>query len=171
MTEAYLGEIRLFAGNYPPRFWAFCEGQILAINNYDALFSLLGNAYGGDGRTSFALPDLRGRVPVHFGTGPGLTPRQIGQRYGRETVTLTVDEIPSHNHPMQGSTSPAESVDPTGRVLATTNQTFYDTTADNDMIPGIVHDYGGSQPHGNIMPSLCIHFIMCIKNGIYPSRN
>ena len=103
MSEPFVGEIRMFAGNFAPRGWAFCDGQLLATSQNDALFSLLGTIYGGDGRTTFGLPDLRGRIPVHAGTGPGLSPRRLGAKAGAEKVTLTVNELPSHTHDLVAS--------------------------------------------------------------------
>ena len=107
MADPYVGEIKMFSGNFAPRNWAFCEGQLIPISENNTLFSLLGTRYGGDGRTNFALPDLRGRLPLHFGTGPGLTPKLIGERRGVETVLLTMDEIPSHKHNVQASSETA----------------------------------------------------------------
>ena len=106
MAEPFVGEIRMFAGNFAPRGFAFCDGQLLAISQNDALFALLGTTYGGDGRTTFALPDLRGRVPVHAGSGPGLTRRTLGQRAGSEQETLTLSQIPAHNHNMRALDKP-----------------------------------------------------------------
>ncbi|MDF1642497.1 phage tail protein, partial [Thalassolituus oleivorans] len=104
MSEPFVGEIRMFAGNFAPRGWAFCDGQLMAVSQNDALFSLLGTVYGGDGRTTFGLPDMRGRLPVHQGQGPGLSLRRLGARYGEENVTLTVNEIPPHSHGFMAST-------------------------------------------------------------------
>lgn len=117
MSDPFVGEIRMFAGNFAPRQWAFCNGQLMAISQNDALFSLLGTIYGGDGRSSFGIPDMRGRIPMHWGTGPGLTPRPIGQKMGVESVALTANQIPSHSHTMQASTDSVSSVNPTGTVL------------------------------------------------------
>lgn len=170
MSDPFLGEIRIFAGNYAPHNWAFCDGQVMAISANAALASLLGSYYGGDGRTTFGLPDFRGRIPVHFGQGPGLTNYPLGTRYGFEKIKLTIDQIPSHNHPMQGSTASANSSDPRGRVPAMIGSDFYATDADSDMAADIVDNYGGNDYHGNVMASLCINFIICL-NGTYPSRN
>ena len=173
MSEPFVGEIRMFAGNFAPRGWAFCDGQLLAVSQNDALFSLLGTIYGGDGRTTFGLPDLRGRVPIHAGTGPGMSPRQLGAKLGSEKETLTVNQLPSHSHTPWGvtdgtpvNTSPlnATLAKPTPNIFATTRNT---TAAMNT---GTVTGTGGSRSHTNLMPYLCIHFIIALF-GIYPSRN
>ena len=117
MSEPFVGEIRMFAGNFAPRGWAFCDGQLLAVSQNDALFSLLGTIYGGDGRTTFGLPDLRGRVPIHAGSGPGLSPRRLGAKAGAENVTLTVNQLPSHSHRLSGSANLASESRPEGNVL------------------------------------------------------
>ena len=122
-SEPLIGEIRLFAGNFAPRGWALCDGQLLAINQRQALFSILGTMYGGDGRTTFGLPDLRGRVPVHAGEGPGLTKRSLGQKGGAETHVLTVHEMPSHAHQAMGSADPGKQSSPLGNVWATQQRT------------------------------------------------
>jgi len=162
----------MFAGNFAPRGWAFCDGQLLAVSQNDALFSLLGTIYGGDGRITFGLPDLRGRVPLHQGTGPGLSPRQIGNKGGSERNTLTVSNLPSHDHSLNGTTNAAGDSSPLGNVPAVgagvnlyNNSSSPDVTMDSDMIVS----NGGSQPHTNVMPFLCIHFIVSLF-GIYPSR-
>jgi microcystin-dependent protein len=118
MAEPFVGEIRMFAGNFAPRGWALCDGQLLAVSQNDALFSLLGTIYGGDGRTTFGLPDLRGRIPVHEGSGPGLTPRSLGQRGGSETVTLSESQLASHGHRLRAVGARGTSGDPQGRLLA-----------------------------------------------------
>jgi len=112
MSEPFVGEIRMFAGNFAPRGWAFCDGQLLAVSQNDALFSLLGTIYGGDGRTTFGLPDMRGRTPLHAGQGPGLSNRRLGAKAGAENVTLTVNQLPSHRHDWQATTALASSQSP-----------------------------------------------------------
>ncbi|MBD3756388.1 MAG: phage tail protein, partial [Gammaproteobacteria bacterium] len=112
MSEPFVGEIRMFAGNFAPRGWAFCDGQLLAVSQNDALFSLLGTIYGGDGRTTFGLPDMRGRIPVHQGSGPGLSPRRLGSKSGAETETLTVNQMPSHTHFFLADKNPADLISP-----------------------------------------------------------
>lgn len=171
MSEPFVGEIRMFAGNFAPRGWAFCDGQLLAVSQNDALFSLLGTIYGGDGRTTFGLPDMRGRLPIHAGTGPGLSPRRLGARAGQEQVTLTVNQLPSHGHPMQGTDSAATSIDPGGNAPA---QALADYTnprgpAALNMNANSITAVGGSRSHTNLMPFLCVHFIIALV-GIYPSR-
>ncbi len=173
MSEPFVGEIRMFAGNFAPRGWAFCDGQLLAVSQNDALFSLLGTIYGGDGRTTFGLPDLRGRIPIHAGTGPGLSPRRLGAKFGTEQETLTVSQLPGHTHTPWGAsngtpvnTSPlnAAPAKPTPNIYATTR------TATASMNSGSVTGVGGSGSHTNLMPFLCVNFIIALF-GIYPSRN
>lgn len=172
MSEPFVGEIRMFAGNFAPRGWAFCDGQLLAVSQNDALFSLLGTIYGGDGRTTFGLPDLRGRLPIHAGSGPGLSNRRLGSKGGAENVTLTTNQLPSHTHPLTGAAQQPNSTSPTGNLLAQSGQTdLYrqDTPAVN-MASTSITSVGGSQSHSNLMPFLCVHFIIALV-GIYPSRN
>ncbi|OMH33805.1 phage tail protein [Motiliproteus sp. MSK22-1] len=170
MSDPFIGEIRMFAGNFAPRTWAFCDNSLITPGSNEALFSLLGTRYGGNGRTTFALPDMRGRLPMHQGTGPGLTPRPIGQRTGVETVTLTAADMPSHTHPLEGSGNDGDSAEPQSRTLGSGQQAF-DTGNTNlvAMSPSQVSDAGGSQPHYNMMPFLCVSFIIALQ-GDYPSR-
>ncbi len=171
MSEPYVGEIRMFAGDFAPRGWAFCDGQLLAVSQNDALFSLLGTVYGGDGRTTFGLPDLRGRVPIHQGTGPGLSNRRIGSKAGVEEVTLTVNQLPSHTHPLQASGNLATSPNPQGQVFARAGGQAYSPNFDpNPMNAVAISNVGGSQSHINLMPFLCVNFIIALV-GIYPSRH
>ena len=166
----------MFAGNFAPRSFAFCDGQLLAINQNDALFALLGTTYGGDGRTTFALPDLRGRVPIHQGNGPGLTPRNMGNRAGNETEAVSLSQLASHTHAMQGSTDFAADTSPAGNVPGTgAGSNLYDAPADAADIVGmddeaVLASGGSSQAHNNIMPFLCVNFIIALT-GIFPSRN
>ncbi len=173
MSEPFVGEIRMFAGNFAPRGWAFCDGQLLAVSQNDALFSLLGTIYGGDGRTTFGLPDMRGRIPIHAGSGPGLSQRRLGAKSGAEKVTLTVNQLPSHQHNVSASASGASSGDPSGKVSASTAPTnIYSNalaTAQN-MSGAAISTVGGSRSHTNLMPFLCVHFIIALF-GIYPSRH
>lgn len=161
----------MFAGNFAPRGWAFCDGQLLAVSQNDALFSLLGTIYGGDGRTTFGLPDLRGRIPIHAGQGPGLSNRRLGAKAGAEKVTLTVNQTPSHSHTLQASTAAADSGDPTGRVTAqaTVADIYASVDATSAMSPTALTNIGGSRSHTNLQPYLCINFIIALF-GIYPSR-
>ena len=171
MSEPFVGEVRMFAGNFAPRGWAFCDGQLLAVSQNDALFSLLGTIYGGDGRTTFGLPDLRGRVPIHAGHGPGLSERRLGAKGGAENVTLTVNQMPSHSHRLKGSSNIPSDRNANGGV---TGQTISDTYVNDapftnfnsESITGV----GGSRSHTNLMPFLCINFIIALF-GIYPSRH
>ncbi len=158
MSDPFYGEIRMFAGTFAPRSWAFCNGQLLLVSQNEALFSLLGTIYGGDGRTNFGLPDLRGRLPIHKGQGPGLTSRRIGSAAGVETVTLTTNQMPGHNHTPQGSNDLASSDNPAGNILAQRNAAFYQTNPDQssilDLPSGVVGSTGGGTAHSNIQ--LCL---------------
>jgi len=173
MSEPFVGEIRMFAGNFAPRGWAFCDGQLLAVSQNDALFSLLGTIYGGDGRTTFGLPDLRGRIPIHAGHGPGLSERRLGAKAGAEKVTLTVNQLPSHRHDVFASATGASSGNPSGNVSANTAPTNVYSTAlavQQEMNSAAISHTGGSRSHTNLMPYLCVHFIIALV-GIYPSRH
>lgn len=173
MSEPFVGEIRMFAGNFAPRGWAFCDGQLLAVSQNDALFSLLGTIYGGDGRTTFGLPDLQGRIPLHTGHGPGLSERRLGSKGGAEKVTLTVNQLPGHSHPLEARAAVADTRNPQGKVLgqpATFLYTPVPTTPLVSMSPQAVGHVGGSRSHTNLQPYLCIHFIIALV-GIYPSRH
>lgn len=172
MSEPYLGEIRMFAGTFAPRNWAFCDGQLFAIASNEALFSLVGTTYGGDGNATFGLPDLRGRVPVHQGQGPGLSPRRLGSRSGAETVILAVSELASHSHVLKATSDIAITEDATDRVFASVDQddAFYAKTNLVPMMPDAVGMAGGSRSHSNMMPSLCLNFIIALE-GFYPSKS
>lgn len=166
MAQPYVGEVRMFAGNFAPAGWMFCEGQLLPISEYETLFNLIGTTYGGDGQSTFALPDLRGRIPLHFGNG--FTLAETG---GVETVTLTVSQIPAHSHPLLASTSPANSNTPALTVLAesATINTYIQDVTNSNMSPAAVTSIGGSQPHNNFQPYLCVDFIISLF-GIFPSQ-
>lgn len=172
MSEPFVGEIRMFAGNFAPRGWALCDGQLLAVSQNDALFSLLGTIYGGDGRTTFGLPDIRGRLPIHAGSGPGLSPRRLGAKGGGENVTLTTNQLASHSHDWNANTAAATDVAPAGNVVAKGETVaFLSNVAQNtDFSSQTVANTGGTQHHTNLMPSLCINFIISLF-GIYPSRS
>jgi len=163
----------MFAGNFAPSGWALCDGQLLAISQNDALFSLLGTIYGGDGRTTFGLPDLRGRLPMHTGSGPGLTPRNLGQKFGSETTLLSVANIPSHSHQALVSTAVGSENDPGDAFLASSPgvRVFRPAPAgvpfDADAISTAP---GGVSAQSNVMPFLCVNFIIALF-GIYPSRS
>ena len=173
MSEPFVGEVRMFAGNFAPRGWAFCDGQLLAVSQNDALFSLLGTIYGGDGRTTFGLPDLRGRIPIHAGQGPGLSERRLGAKGGSEQETLTVNQLPSHSHEMQGVSSNGSVPNPQDAHLATnTTADIYAPaeTLDTTMASSAMSNVGGSRAHTNLQPFLCVNFIIALF-GIYPSRS
>jgi microcystin-dependent protein len=167
----YVGEIRLFAGNFAPNGWMFCEGQTLPISENEVLFQLIGTTYGGDGRETFNLPDLASRVPIHMGTGPSGITYQIGEKAGTEEVTLTVQQIPGHTHPLTASTNPATSQTPTGNVLAKSTQVdlYINAVPGDPMHPQAITPAGGSQPHENTQPFLCINFIISLF-GVFPSQ-
>lgn len=172
MSEPFVGEIRMFAGNFAPRGWAFCDGQLLAVSQNDALFSLLGTIYGGDGRTTFGLPDMRGRVPIHAGSGPGLSPRRLGAKAGAEKVTLTVNQLPSHKHgDTKVSNNHLRYPDPNSNMPGRSLEETYRDTLDNPVTlnSASITNVGGSRSHSNLMPYLCINFIIALF-GIYPSR-
>lgn len=176
VEDAYIGEIRMFAGNYVPPGWAFCNGQQLAISQNEALFSLISTTYGGDGRTSFALPDLRGRVPIHQGQGPGLSIYPIGLTRGLEAVTLSLNEIPAHNHPMQASPYTGTSDFPIGHVVAepSGHNDIYASLTDPSTLKTMdargIGSTGGNGGHYNMQPFLTVSFIIAIQ-GIYPPRD
>lgn len=170
MATPFIGQISMFGGNFAPRNWAFCNGQLLSIAQNSALFSLLGTTYGGNGTTTFALPDLRGRTPIHAGQGPGLSNRVLGESSGSENVTLIVSQMPSHTHAVTpgASSSAATSENPSGQVPAAGGA--YDSAA-NATLQGVTSGAtGGSQPHTNMPPYLVINYIIALQ-GIFPSRN
>jgi microcystin-dependent protein len=170
-VEPFVGEIRLFGFNFAPLGWAFCDGRLLPISQNSALFSLLGTTYGGDGRSTFALPDLRGRVPVSMGTGPGLSPYEIGELGGAENVTLTTNAVPAHNHNIQASDGPASEAKPGGGFLARTNASAYAPTTDGTTLSAnAISTSGGGQPHTNLQPYLVVNFCIALQ-GIFPSRS
>ena len=172
MAQPYVGEIRMFAGNFNPAGWLFCEGQLLSISQNEVLFQLIGTTYGGDGQSTFRIPDLRGRVPIHQGTGPGLTARTIGQKAGVESVTLTVQQIPIHTHAMLGSTSNANATAALNAVAGTIPifgvRAYGKDAPSTTLHPSSLSPVGGSQPHENRQPFLALHFIISLF-GIFPS--
>lgn len=179
MADAYTGEIRIFAGNFAPNGWALCNGQLLPISQNTALFSILGVQYGGDGRTTFALPNLMGGAAMGQGGGQGLTPRVVGEQVGTPTVTLINSEMPAHTHIPQAVNADGNSQDATGNTWAQSqkqgrppNQTqaaIYNPTPDVQMSPMAISVTGGSQPHNNRQPFIAQTFIICLA-GVYPSR-
>ncbi len=173
MSASYLGEIRMFGGNYAPEQWAFCDGQLLAITSYSALFSLFGTNFGGDGRNSFGLPAMRSRVPIGQGTGVGLSPRPIGQKAGQEYVSLTKDHMPPHTHSLNVSSNAASSHNFTNSYVLGKGDFYSDAPGALDsgsLGPDTIDSAGSGSGHSNIMPSLVVSFITCM-HGLYPSRN
>jgi microcystin-dependent protein len=171
MSEPFVGEIRMFAGNFAPRGWAFCDGQLLAVSQNDALFSLFGTIYGGDGRTTFSLPDMRGRIPIHQGAGPGLSNRPLGSKAGDESVFLTANQIGVHNHSFMAANAAANDNRPKGNTMASAaGANTYGSGGGTAMSASAITMTGAGQPHTNLMPTLCVHFIVALF-GIYPSRN
>lgn len=165
MAQPYVGEIRIFAGNFAPAGWMFCEGQLLPISENEVLFQLIGTAYGGDGESTFALPDLRGRLAIHQGNG-----FVLAETVGAEEITLTVSQIPAHGHPMLASTAPGTTASPEAKVLGSPPSTtmFLREAPGTNLPPEAVAGVGGSQPHENRMPSVAIHHIISLF-GIFPS--
>jgi microcystin-dependent protein len=165
MAQPYVGEIRMFAGNFAPAGWMFCEGQPLPISEYETLFQLIGTTYGGDGQSTFALPDLRGRVPIHQGNG-----FVLAETGGAEEITLTVNQIPSHNHAFLASADPATVSNVQSNVIGTplTATPFFAASPTLALAPQSVSPIGGSQPHTNFQPYLCLNFIISMF-GIFPS--
>ena len=171
VSEPFVGEIRMFGFNFPPQGWAFCDGQLLSISQNAALFSLLGTTYGGDGESTFALPDLRSRVPVSLGQGEGLSSYAEGQAGGTETVTLGSAQMPAHTHAVSASSSPAASERPAGRVLARSPDHSYIPEPDTDTVMNakMIGEAGNSQPHDNIQPYLVLNFCIALQ-GVFPAR-
>src|ERR1041384_3167286 len=171
MPEPYVGEIRMFAGNFAPNGWMFCEGQTLPISENDVLFQLIGTTYGGDGEETFNLPNLASRVPIHMGTGPDGTTYQLGEMAGVESVTLTTQQIPNHTHPLTASGDPGNTPAPAANVLSNSSgpTPYIEDVAGAPMNAAAIGPAGGSQPHENCQPFLCINFIISLF-GIFPSQ-
>lgn len=165
MSEPFLAEVRIVGFNFAPRGWAFCDGQILPINQNQSLYSLLGTTYGGDGRTTFALPDLRGRVPVHPGSGVSL-----GQKSGEETHTLTIDEMPQHNHNFLALNTNGTTTSPFNNLLAVSSDLPYQPVETLVQMGNMMLNVGGSQAHENMQPYLALNFCIALQ-GLFPSRN
>jgi len=180
MNEPFIGSIVLFCGNFAPRGWALCNGQLMSISQNTALFSILGTTFGGDGITTFGLPDLRGRVPMHPGNGPGLSPRILGELAGNENVSLLINNMPSHNHmvnatttvsPSRGGTSPTNNLLGVTAAIGTNSVDIYvNDTPKTTMSQQMIANNGGNVPFGIVQPFLCINFIIALQ-GIFPSRN
>lgn len=172
MSEPFIGEVRIFAGTYAPRGWAFCNGQLLPIAQNTALFSIVGTTYGGDGRTTLGLPNLQGRAPMHPGRGPGLTPRRMGEVAGAPTETLIPGQMPAHTHLVQGL-GPANTNSPGGASPATNPTVSQYQTGATNMVSAAataVGDNGGGGPHNNLQPYLTLNFIIALV-GVYPTRS
>jgi len=179
MGQPYVGEIRIFGFNFAPRGWAFCDGTLLSIQQYAPLFSILGTVYGGNGTTNFGLPNFQGRAPMHWGTGPGLTARSLGELDGEQTVTLLNNQLPSHTHILSGaSPNPANAPQQVAMPSPSTylsvsqpNQVYSDVTAPVVALsPSAISPSGGSQPHNNVQPILTLNFCIALV-GVFPARN
>jgi microcystin-dependent protein len=171
MAQPYVGEIRMFAGNFAPNGWMFCEGATLPIAENEVLFQLIGTTYGGDGEETFNLPNLASRLPMHMGTGPDGTTYQIGEMAGTEQETLTTQQIPNHSHPLTGSTGNAAQANPSNNVLASSTlvKLYANETVGTTMAASSIQPAGGSQPHENVQPFLCVNFIISLF-GVFPSQ-
>ena len=176
MSEPFIAEVRIFAGNFAPRGWAFCDGQLLPVSQNTALFSLLGTVFGGDGRTTVGLPDMQGRAPMHTGRGPGLTSRRLGQKIGAETATLSVNQIPRHTHTLRSSNEDAEEEgekNPANGATARmqSNQAIYGPASSlQAMASESIASRGGGDAHNNMQPYLALNYIIALV-GLYPSRS
>ena len=172
MADPFVAEIRIFPFNFAPKGWAFCDGQILPISQNTALFSLLGTVYGGDGQETFALPNLQSRIPLHMGNGPDGVTYQLGEAAGVESVTLTTQQIPVHTHSLIGTSNGALKTGPGGNLFGTSAQVEYGTSgvsADTAFNATAISPVGGSQPHENLMPYICINYIISLF-GLFPSQ-
>ena len=171
--EPFVAEICIFPFNFAPRGWAACDGQLIPISQNTALFSLLGTTYGGDGRSTFALPDLQGRAAMHPGQGPGLSLHDLGETGGSDTVTLLASEMPAHAHALSGSSQPGEDASPANELLARSiGASLYQTTTNANIVqlsPNALAPAGGNLPHNNLMPSLTLRFCIALQ-GVYPPR-
>ncbi|MUG68730.1 MULTISPECIES: phage tail protein [Paenibacillus] len=165
--DQYIGEIRMFAGDFAPVGWELCDGRLLHIQDYELLFSLLGTTYGGDGLTTFGLPDLRGRVPIHYGTSSAGTHYALGQKGGSEVASLTVNHLPPHTHIVNAASTPGTEASPTGHVWAAGIPQYAQGEVSGTMVQGALESAGGNQPHNNMMPTLAVHFMIATE-GIYP---
>ena len=171
MGQPYVGEIRMVGFSFAPVGWAFCSGQLMSISENDTLFNLIGTTYGGDGQSTFALPNLQSRIPIHAGQGPGLSNRVLGDIAGTESVTLTTQQIPAHNHPAEAQSGAGNQSSPSNGVWAASGQSVYGSGAGSlGMKSTLIGGSGGNQPHDNMMPFLVINFIISLY-GIYPTQN
>ena len=172
MAQPYVGEIKMFAGNFAPEGWSFCQGQVIAISENDTLFALIGTTYGGDGQSTFALPDLRSRVPIHQGQGPGLSNYTLAQSGGAESVTLTVNQVPAHTHAMRASIGLANTTNPANAIIgaSTAVTAFFGDPPTQNMNTAAISSVGGSVPHNNIQPYLAFNFIISMF-GVFPQQS
>lgn len=173
MGQSFVGEIRMFGGNFAPAGWMFCAGQLLSISEYDTLFTLIGTTYGGDGQETFALPNLASRIPIHAGQGPAISQNYVlGETGGVESVTLSTNQLPQHSHVMLGSTNIATNPGPANGILATSSllTPYVGIAPDATMAPGAIAPAGGSQPHDNMVPYLAISFIISLS-GVFPTQS
>ncbi|MGB1253892.1 MAG: phage tail protein [Candidatus Promineifilaceae bacterium] len=168
MSEPFIAEIRIFAGNFAPRDWAFCDGQLLPISQNSALFSLIGTTYGGDGRTTTALPNLKGRTPMHAGSGPGLTPRQLGQQTGETTADVSLNQMPAHSHSVHGEFFVGQEGPDISGVDAYLESQWWNASPNANYAP--IGSQGGSQAHNNMQPYLALNYIIALT-GTYPPRS
>lgn len=180
-ADPYLGEVMIYPYTFCPRGWTEANGQLLSVSQYTALFSLYGTNFGGDGRTTFGLPDLRGRVPMHLGTGPGLSPRTIGQKFGTETETMTVNQMPSHSHTVNSVSGQGDKGGPNSDFLSAPGandgslkyndlKMYHDGPATATMDPGMIASTGGNQPQNNIQPVQVLRYCVALE-GLFPPRN
>jgi microcystin-dependent protein len=169
--QPFVGEIRMFGGNFAPAGWAFCQGQTLPISENDVLFTLIGTTYGGDGQETFQLPDLQGRLPVHAGTAKSGTTYQLGEKGGVESVTLSIQQIPSHNHAFIATSNISNSTSPNNSIVAQSSSAdlYIEDTPNQSLAPNSIGPDGGSQPHDNFQPYLCISFIISLF-GVFPTQ-
>jgi microcystin-dependent protein len=173
MSEPFLAEVRMVGFDFAPRGWAFCDGQILPINQNQSLYSLLGTTYGGDGRTTFALPDLRGRTPIHVGRSDGGEQHPLGQKSGEETHTLSAAEMPQHRHTVSATRDNNTAANPTGHAYASARERTYaafQVAQATGLASTILAQVGGGQPHNNMQPYLAVNFCIALQ-GLFPSRN
>ena len=171
--DPFVAEIRIFPFNFAPKGWAFCDGQLLPISQNTALFSLLGTTYGGDGKATFALPDLQGRAPIHPGEGPGLSPYDLGEQSGSETVTLLQTEIPAHTHPLRAASqdnADSSFVNPNASFAPSVGGTYYQTSSNAQLAPQALTPQGGDAPHNNLGPYLTFNFNIALQ-GVFPPRH
>jgi microcystin-dependent protein len=172
MSSPYIGEIRMFAGNFAPAGWALCQGQLMPISENDTLFNVIGTTYGGDGQETFGLPDLQGRIPIHMGQGAGLQNHNIGDKFGAESVTLSAQQLPTHSHALLATTGSGTTTSATGNLVSASpdNQIYTQDVGSVALASNSVSPVGGSQPHDNMQPYLCVNYIISLF-GVFPTQN